>query len=121
MRRFVAERFCKTEIEHLDASVRRDLDVGGLQVAMDDPFLVGGFQGLGDVTARSVDASFEGQRVRRDSSASVGPSTSSRMSAWMSSASSYPLIGSDEGMIQRRQHPCLALEAYEPVWIGSER
>ena len=40
----------QTEVEHLDRAVGRDLDVRGLQVAMDDALLVRGFEGLGDLT-----------------------------------------------------------------------
>src|SRR4030095_13869979 len=38
------------EVEHLDVAVRRQLDVRGLQVAMDDPLLVRRFERLGDLT-----------------------------------------------------------------------
>ena len=40
----------EAEVEHFHHAVRRDLDVRGLQVAMDDPLLVGGFEGLADLT-----------------------------------------------------------------------
>jgi len=39
----------KTEIENLDDALRRDFDIGGLQIAMDDSFFVRGFQGVGDL------------------------------------------------------------------------
>ena len=39
----------EAEVEHLHHAVRRDLDVRGLQIAMDDPLLVGGFERLGDL------------------------------------------------------------------------
>src|SRR5208337_2955815 len=41
--------FGKTEVEHLDRAVGRDLDVGGFEIAMDDPRPVGGVQGVGDL------------------------------------------------------------------------
>ena len=40
----------EAEVEHLHHAVRRDLDVRGLQIAMDDALLVGGFEGLADLT-----------------------------------------------------------------------
>ena len=39
----------QTEVQHLDDAVRRDLDVRRLQVAVDDPFFVGGFERLSDL------------------------------------------------------------------------
>ena len=37
------------KVEHFDGAVITDFDIGGLQVAMDDPLLVRGFEGLGDL------------------------------------------------------------------------
>jgi hypothetical protein len=39
----------EAEIENLNRAVRLDLDVGRLQVAMDDAFLVRGFQSVADL------------------------------------------------------------------------
>ena len=38
----------EAEIEHLDHAVGTNLDVGGLQIAMDDALVVGGFDGIGN-------------------------------------------------------------------------
>ncbi len=43
------ERFGETEIQHLHRAVRAHLDVGGLQIAMDDPLLVRGFERFGNL------------------------------------------------------------------------
>jgi len=43
------ERLREPEIQHLDLAVWSDLDVGGLQVPMDDALLVGRLQRLGDL------------------------------------------------------------------------
>ena len=48
-RRVVGQRFRQPEVEHLDGAVRPDLDVGGLQIAMDDPLLVRRFERVGDL------------------------------------------------------------------------
>ena len=40
----------EAEVEHLDGAVGPDPDVGGLEVAVDDAGLVGGLEGLGDLT-----------------------------------------------------------------------
>ena len=39
----------QAEVEHLDGAVRRDLDVGRLEVAMDDAAAVRGFERVGDL------------------------------------------------------------------------
>ena len=44
-----ARRLRQPEVEHLHHAVRRDLDVRGLQVAVDDPFLVRGLERVGDL------------------------------------------------------------------------
>ena len=43
------QRLRKTEVEHLYRAVRPQLDIRGLQVAVDDALLVCGFEGLGDL------------------------------------------------------------------------
>ena len=42
-------RLRQAEVEHLDDAVGRDLDVGGLEVAMDDALLVRGVERIGDL------------------------------------------------------------------------
>ena len=37
------------EVQHLDDAVGAHFHVGGLQIAMDDPLRVRGFQGIGDL------------------------------------------------------------------------
>jgi len=39
------------EVEYLDLAFGGDLHVGGFQIPMDDPFLMGGFEPFGDLTA----------------------------------------------------------------------
>ena len=48
------QRLRQTEVEHLHRAVGADLDVGRLQIAMDDALLVRGFERLGDLLARSA-------------------------------------------------------------------
>ena len=40
----------QTEVEHLDGAVRSDLDVGRLQIAVNDALLVGGVEGFRDLS-----------------------------------------------------------------------
>ena len=82
----VVERPCETEVEHLDGAVGRDLDVGRLQIAMDDALLVRGFERLGNLTRdreRLADRRPARARCARRASS---PSTSSITSAVTSSA-----------------------------------
>ena len=44
------ERFCQTEVQHLDRAVRSHFDVGGFEVAMDDAVLMRGVEGVGDLS-----------------------------------------------------------------------
>ena len=83
------ERFRQTEVQHLHGAIGAQLDVGGLQVAMNDAALVGGFEGVGDLP-RDRSASSRGIGPSAIRSASVGPSTSSRTSAGTPSISSSP-------------------------------
>ena len=48
-RAVAADRLGEAEVEDLHGSVRRDLDVRGLQVAVDDALVVRDFEGLGDL------------------------------------------------------------------------
>ena len=47
----------ETEVQHLDHPIARDLDVGGLEIAMDDSGGMGGVECVGDLLC-------DGQRVR---------------------------------------------------------
>src|SRR5213075_529420 len=50
---FGREGFCETEVQHLDYSIGRDLDVGRFEIAMDDPGPVRGVQCVGDLLRES--------------------------------------------------------------------
>ena len=84
------------EVQQLHHAVRRDLDVRGLQVAMDDPLFVRGFERLGNLRRyrkRLTDWDRPCDVTRNpEMSASVGPSTSSMTKARIPSASSRPWI-----------------------------
>ena len=42
-------RLREAEVEYLHRAIRPHLDVGGFEIAMDDPLLVRGFEGFGDL------------------------------------------------------------------------
>ena len=94
-RGLLRDRFRQAEVEHFRAQIVRQAqpslqhDVGRLQVAVDDRFLVRGDERVGDL-ARDGKGVGERQRSRPRRSASVGPSTNSRTSAVMPSDSSSP-------------------------------
>ena len=96
-RAVAADGLGEAEVEDLHDAVRRDLDVRRLQVAVDDPLLVGGLERVGDLP-RDGQRVVERQAPRRalrtrrcaSVSASVSPSTSSRIRKRMPSASSKP-------------------------------
>ena len=45
-------RLGEAEVEDLHGAVGADLDVRGFEIAVDDPLLVGGLEGLGDLPGR---------------------------------------------------------------------
>jgi hypothetical protein len=57
---------CEPEVEHLHASFGSDFYVGGLQVAVHDPFLVRRFDGIGDLTG-DVECFVDREWASRDS------------------------------------------------------
>jgi hypothetical protein len=80
--RIGGESLGKTEVKHLHLAVRRDLDVGGFKVAVDDPALVRRFQGINEL----VDDGEEFVYRKR----SVSPGTYSIASARVQLNSSNP-------------------------------
>jgi len=77
------------EVEHLHGAVRAHSDVCGLQIAVNDPLLVGGFERLGDLL-RDRQCLFDRDRALAIRSESVGPSTNSMTRARTSPRSSRP-------------------------------
>ena len=82
-------RLRQTEVEDLHDPVGRDLDIGGLQIAVDDALLVRRVERFGDLP-RDGQRLVERMGPRAMRSASVSPSTSSSTNARIPSASSSP-------------------------------
>ena len=64
-RRVRVDRFRQTEVEHLHRAVGADLDIRGLQIAVDDALLVRRFERLGDLL-RDRQRLVERNRATRD-------------------------------------------------------
>ena len=114
------QRLRQSEVEDLHGAIGPDLDVGRLQIAMDDALLVRRLEGGADLPGdahRLVEFGMGPSAMR---SASVGPSTSSRTSAASSICVFEAVDGGDVGMIQRREELRFALEAGQPIGIAGE-
>jgi len=97
------QRFREAEVQHFHHAVGPHLDVGGLQIAMDDALLVRGAQRVRDLPGdRQSVVDRDGPSAIR--SARVGRSTSSITSAVVPPASSTPWMAAC-WMVQGGQRP----------------
>ena len=112
---------CETEIEDLGDAVRRELDVGGFEIAMDDAALVRRVERVDELTCdrdRLVDREFplrphpRVERLPLDQLHHDG-------------GEPRPLLQAVDGrnirVVERRQNPRFALEPCEPVLIRREQ
>jgi hypothetical protein len=79
----------QAEIEDFDLTLRRDLDVGGFEIAMDDTLRVRRIERVGNLSGQPQRLA-HGTGPRAMTSASVSPSTSSSTRARTPSHSSIP-------------------------------
>ena len=118
--RLVRHRLREAEVGDFHLVVRRDLDVGRLQIAMDDPFFVRGFERLHDLMAdlqRLFDwhgAALQalGQRFSLDQFHDEEVAAARLL---------HPIQRRDVGMIQRGEHLRFALEPRDAFGVGRER
>ena len=114
----------EAEVEHLDLAVRRQLDVRGLEVAVDDALLVGFLERLGDLPRdreRLVDGDRPALQPRREVLAldelhhqEVGPSPV------LERRGLEAVEVRDVRVVERGEQLRLALEAREPLGVGRE-
>ena len=105
-------RLGEAEIQHLDRAVGSDLDVGGLEIAMDDALFVRGFERRRRSGGRSAIAVSMG----------TGPARSSPSTSSITMAPCFDAVdGGDVGMVQRGQHLRFALEAGHAVGVCRRR
>jgi hypothetical protein len=116
VRRVGSERLGESEVEDLGGAVRRDLEVRGLEIAMDDALALGGLEPLGDL---------EKERERLgDRKSAAGDAIGERLAfdqLHRQKADSVVGLGAVERgdvlMVERRQNARLALEAGEPFGV----
>jgi len=114
-----SEHLGQPEVEHLDAAIRRQLDVRGLQVAMDDVLLVRGFDRVGDLD-RQPQRLVQRQRAacdaRRDRLAFDEFEHEKRLCIGFFETVNRGYVR----VIERREHPGFAIEAGQPIGIIGE-
>ncbi len=129
-------RLGEPEVEHLDRAVGPDLDVGGLEIAVDDPGVVGGLERLGDLDRdgeRLLDrdrppgdhlvepfALDQLHHQERQFLRSRSRSRSRSRFIGRGRCRLQPIQMRDVRMIQRRQHLRLALEPRQPLRVLRE-
>ena len=114
------ERLGQPEVEHLHRAVGAQLDVGGLQVAVDDAVLVRRLERLGNLPG-DRQRLVEGHGAARDPRAQI---LALHQLHHQRPAARRVLDAVDLGdvrMVQRRERPRLALEPHQPVGVGGER
>jgi len=104
------------ESEQLHRAVRPDLDVGGLQVAVDDAPVVRGVERLGDLP-RDRQSLVEWHRALRDA-VRKGRSFNQFEDQRLPSVGVLETVdGRDVWMIQRGEHLCLTLEPCQALGV----
>jgi hypothetical protein len=105
----------QAEVEHLDRAVRGQLDVGRLEIAVDDAAFVGGVERRGEL-ARDLQRLRHGQRAAHEAVRQRRP-LHELHDERRRLAVVHVVDGGDVGMIERGEHPGLALEAGAPPGI----
>jgi hypothetical protein len=116
----VASAFCdgdlgEPEVEHLDRAAGRDLDVGGLQIAMDDTLGVRGLERVHDL-ARDAEGLLERNRAGLD----AVRERRALDQLHHQGAIFDSVYRGDVGVVQRGQHLRLAREARHLYGIGCQ-
>ena len=126
-RRAIGSGLREAEVEDLHHPVRRDLDVGGLQVAVDNPFFVGDVEGLGDLPRDAQRVTNGKPRALRLLTRDIREGVGKRLPVHELENQEPDAFGfleaidrADVRMIQRGEHPRLPLEAREPLGVARE-
>jgi hypothetical protein len=118
-RRGFAVGLCEAEVEHLDLALGRQLHVGGLQISVDDSFLVRRLERVRDLSG-DAERLAHGNRSRHEA---VVESRAFNELEDEKRCAACVLETVDRGyvrMIQRGKDDGFALETREPIRIGGE-
>ena len=113
-------RLGEAEVEDLDLAVRRELDVRGLQVAVDDPLLVRRLEGLGDL-AGDGEGLVERERAALQPLGEVFALDELHDEGADAARLLEAVDRGDVGVLQLGEELRLALEAGEALGVGGER
>ena len=113
------EDFREAEVQELDAPVGRDFDVGGLEVAVDDPLLVRRLERLGDLL-RVGERFFEGERAGSEVLREVFALDELHDEKVAPGNFFEGVDGGDSRMIQRCKRASLPLEPLPSLFIIKE-
>ena len=112
-------RLRQAEVQHLHDAVGSHLDIGRLQIAMDDPFLVRGLERIADLAR-------DGQRVRGPEASGLNDRVE-RLALHQLHHERRDPLGlfeavdlRDVGMIERREQTRFALEPREAIGAAGE-
>ena len=122
--RRTVEHLGETEVEDLDRAVGPNLDVGRLQIAMNDALLVRRFEGVGNLSCdaqrfgnrQAADELGDGRAVNQFHHQRADDVPGTRRRDTLESVD-----GGDVGMIQRRERPGLAFEPGQALAVVRER
>ena len=109
-------RLRESEIQNLDRLVRRDLDVGRFQVAVDDAVLVRGLQSFGDLQ-RNAQRLLEAHRTTREPLGERLALDEFHDEQMASARLLHPEQDGNARMIQRGEGPGFTLESRDPIRI----
>ena len=116
VRRRVSDRLRQSEVEHFHGAVLAHLDVGRLEIAMDDALLVGGFEGLGDLSCDGQGI-VDGDRPVHHAIGERRPLDQLHDERQHAASLLEPVKAGDILMIQGREDLCLSTKASEPIRI----
>jgi hypothetical protein len=107
------------EVEDLHDALRRDLDVGGLEIPVDDAFLVSGVERVGDLPGNRERVA-NGKRPSGHAIRERVPLDELEYEGERAGVFLHPVDRADVWMIQRGEQARLALEARDPLGMGRE-
>ena len=115
----VIDAFGQSEIEQLHGTRRRHLDVGRLQIAMNDPLPMRHLQGVCDLD-RDRDGILDGERTLQQPLGECRSVDQFKYQGGHSVDALEAIDGADVRMVEGRENLCFALEADQTVRVLGE-